>query len=512
MRRTDMLKAREMLRLKYDLGLSLRDIAIACSCGKSTVSDVIERADKAGIIWPIDLSDKELLSLLYPPQQNKNQHPEPDMSYIFYELKKKSVTLMLLWEEYKEAHPEGLMYTQFCTRYRKFKKSLRLSMHIEHKAGVEMQVDWAGQTLQYIDIQTGEIKTALIFVAVLPASAYPYVYAYDDKRLENYIDAHVRAFEYFGGVPKILIPDNEKTAVTVPDKTNPTLNKSYSEMANHYHIAVVPARSARPKDKAADENMVGNVSRRILAPLRNTKFFSIADINEAIAAQLEKFIARPFQKMEGNRKSAFEKIDKPALGPLPLARYEYCDWKAARIGFNYHVDYDGFYYSTDESYRGNPCFIRATKYTIEVFVDSIRVAAHKRNYNKFAKYTTLPEHMPENHKAVSGWSDERFISWAHKIGPNTEKFIKTLLKSRQFPVQSYRSCMAILALAKDSPSSVMENAAALAIEREVYSYKYFGIIFKQELSKSAIEIKSPRIISHDNIRGKSAYVGGGINA
>jgi len=511
MRRTDMLKAREILRLKYDLGLSLRDIGIACNCGKSTVADVLERADRAGLCWPTDLSDKGLLSLLYPPQQNKNQYPEPDVNYVFYELKKKGVTLMLLWEEYKERYPEGLMYTQFCTKYREFKKSLKLSMHIEHKAGVEMQVDWAGQTLQYTDVQTGEIRQAFIFVCVLPASAYPFVYAYDDKRLENYIDAHIRAFEYFGGVPKILIPDNEKTAVTVPDKTNPTLNRSYSEMAAHYNIAVVPARSAKPKDKAADENMVGNASRRILAPLRNRKFFSLYEINQEIEEQVKKFILRPFQKMEGNRATAFERIDKPALGLLPLDRYEYCDWKQARIGFNYHVDYDGFYYSTGESYRGSPCYIRATKYTIEVFVDNIRVAGHKRNYNEFAKYTTLPEHMPDAHKAVSGWSDERFISWAYKIGPNTEKFVRTLLESRQFPVQAYRSCMAILRLAKDSPGSVMENAAALAIEKEVYSYKYFGIIFKQEMAKSNREINPPRIISHDNIRGKEAYVGGGIN-
>lgn len=512
MRRTDMLKAREILRLKYDLGLSLRDIGLACKCGKSTVADVLNRAEKASISWPIDLSDKKLLSLLYPPQQTKKQFVQPDMANIFYELKKKGVTLMLLWEEYKERYPEGLMYTQFCTKYREFKKSLKLSMHIEHKAGEEMQVDWAGQNMAYFDTATGEIVKVFIFVAVLPASAYPFVYAYKDKKLENYIDAHIRAFEYFGGVPKILIPDNEKTAVTVPNNINPILNRTYSEMAAHYNIAVVPARSFRPKDKAADENMVGNTSRRILAPLRNRKFFSIAEINEAIAEQLKKFIARPFQKMEGNRTIAFEKIDRPALRHLPSSRYEYCDWKNSRIAFNYHVCYDGFYYSIDSSYRGSPCFIRATKDTIEVFVDSIRVAAHRRNYNKFARYTTLPEHMPEAHKSVSGWSDERFVSWAHKIGSNTEKFVRTLLESRQFPVQAYRSCMAILRLAKEGPKSVMEKAAAAAIDKNIYSYKYFELIFKKELAKSEREIAPPRIVSHDNIRGKEAYAGGGINA
>jgi transposase len=378
---------------------------------------VLERASKAKATWPSSLSDKQLLSLLYPPQQSKSITAEPDTEYVFYEMKKRGVTLMLLWEEYKEIYPEGIMYTQFCERYKNFKKNNRLTMHIEHKAGQEMQVDWAGQTLKYIDTATGEIKAAYIFVAVLPASAYPFVYAYGDKKLASYIDAHVRSFEYFGGVPKVLIPDNEKTAVTYPDNTDPVLNRSYNEMANHYHAAIVPARSARPKDKAADENMVGNASRRILAPLRNLKFFSIHEINQAIEVQLKKFILRPFKKMEGNRISAFEKIDKPALQILPMTRYEYCDWSQTRIAFNYHAQYEGFYYSTDYAYAGQPCWLRVSAKTIEIFVDSIRVACHVRNYNKFSKYVTLPEHMPENHKAVSGLKQPPFHCLGRKDRP-----------------------------------------------------------------------------------------------
>lgn len=342
------------------------------------------------------------MSLLYPPVEDKNIPPEPDMEYVFYEMKKKGLTLMLLWEEYKEAHPDGIMYTQFCERYRNFKKSNRLTMHIEHKAGEEVQVDWAGQTIKYIETLTGEIKTACIFVAVLPASEYPYVRAYSDKKLSNFIDAHIRAYEYFGGVPKITIPDNEKTAVTVPDFADPVLNKTYNEMARHYKTAIVPARAGRPKDKAADENMVGNVSRRILAPIRGRQFFSIYDINQAIELELAKFILRPFKKMEGNRTTAFEKIDKPLLKPLPATRYEYCDWRQTKVAFNYHVEYDGFYYSVDHAYAGHPCWIRATGKTIEIFVSSQRIAAHIRNYNKFSRYITLPEHMSEEHKAVSG--------------------------------------------------------------------------------------------------------------
>ena len=336
MRRTDMLKAREILRLRKG-GLSLRDIAKSTGCGKTTVSEVLSRAENADISYPIDLSDKELMSKLYPPAVKTPSFPEPDMKYVFSEMRKKHVTLMLLWEEYKETYPQGLMYTQFCSRYRQFKKANKLTMHIEHKAGEEVQVDWAGSRVPYIDIATGELRAAYIFVAVLPASSYPFVYAYVDRKLANWIDAHIRAFEYFGGVPAILVPDNIKTAVITPDVKDPELNRSYNDMARHYGIAIVPARSRKPKDKASDENMVGNVSRRILAPLRNVKFFSVYEINQAIKLELKKFINRPFAKMEGNRITAFKTIDKPALAPLPAQRYQYCKWKEARVAYNYHI-------------------------------------------------------------------------------------------------------------------------------------------------------------------------------
>jgi transposase len=511
MRRTDMLKAREILRL-HQAELSLRDIAKSCSCGKTTVSEVLERARKANIEWPVDLNDKKLMSLLYPPIERENTVPEPDIEYVFYEMKKKGLTLMLLWEEYKESHPDGIMYTQFCQRYRDFKKQNRLTMHIEHKAGEEVQVDWAGQTVPYIDAITGELKVAFVFVAVLPASAYPYVHAYSDRKLSNWIDAHIRAYEYFGGVPRVTIPDNTKTAVITPDVTDPVLNRSYNDMANHYSTAIVPARKGKPKDKAADENMVGNVSRRILAPLRNTKFFSVYEINKAIEAELAKFIRRPFKKMEGNRLAAFEKIDRPHLMPLPSQRYQYCDWKETRVAFNYHVEYEGFYYSVPYDYVGHPCSVRATGATIEVFVDSERVAAHKRNYNKFGRYITREEHMPEEHKAVSGWNSGRFISWANKIGPNTGKFVEKVLESRQYPVQAYRTCMAIMSLGRNFPSDVMENAARNALDMRIYSYKYFKMIFKQESEKEGRGKSTGKIIVHANLRGKSTYAGGGINA
>jgi len=511
MRRLDMLKAREILRLKHQVGLSLREIGKSCNCGKTTVSDILKRAENAGITWPIEVSDKQLMSLLYPPIEKEGLPPEPDMEYVFYEMKKKGVTLMLLWEEYKEKHPDGIMYTQFCERYKKFKKSNALTMHLEHKAGETMQVDWAGQTMSYMDPNTGEVKSAYLFVAVLPASAYPFVYAYGDMKLPNWIDAHVKAFEYFGGVPKVTIPDNTKTSVITPDLVDPVLNKTYNEMARHYGTTLVPARANKPKDKAADENMVGNVSRRIIASLRNRQFFSLYEVNQAIKEELVKLINRPFQKMEGNRLTAFERIDKPSLQPLPALRYEYSDWKEAKIQFNYHVEYDGFFYSVHYTHVGQPCSVRATTQAIEIYLNSERIAVHPRNYNTFKRYTTLPEHMPEEHKAVTGWNNDRFLTWAEKIGPNTRELIRCILESREYPMQTYRSCMGIMRLAKSASKETMEKASREALDRRTYSYKYFSLILKQTAAR-VIENPPEKIIKHDNVRGISAYTGGGIHA
>lgn len=506
-----MLKAREILRLKYEAELSLREIGKACNCGKTTVSELLERAEKAGITWPNELSDKQLMSALYTPTVKETSPPEPDMEYTFCEMKKKGVTLMLLWEEYKEKHPDGIMYTQFCERYRKFKKNNNLSMHKEHKAGEAVEVDWAGQTMSYIESSTGEAKPAYIFVAVLPATSYPFVYAYGDMKIPSWIDAHVRAFEFFKGVSKVTIPDNTKTAVTKPDLVDPVLNRSYQEMAKHYRTTLIPARAAKPKDKAAGENMVGNVSKRIISALRNRQFFSLHEINEAIAEELEKLINRSFQKREGSRKTAFESIERQALQPLPQTRYEYSDWKEAKVQFNYHVDYDGFFYSVHYSYVNRRCSIRATTKMIEIYIGSERVAAYKRNYNKHKRYTTLPEHMPDEHKAVSGWNSDRFLSWAEKVGPNTREFIKNLLESREYPIQTYRSCIGVMRLSKSYSAEIMEKASREALDKNTCSYKYFSIIIKQT-AKNTPKDETEKIIQHENVRGSSAYQRGGINA
>lgn len=505
-----MQKTKEILRLKYEFDLGLRDIAKSCNCSLGTVHNVLERAKKANVTWPIiDLSDKQLGSLIYPPSSTPNtQRPEPNLEYIFFEMKKKGVTLMLLWEEYKEQYPDGIMYTQFCQRYRNFFKSNNLYMHIDHKAGDEMQVDWAGQKMFLTEPSTGEIIDVYIFVAVMPASNYVFAKGYIHMKKPTWINAHIEAYEYYGGVPMVTVPDNTKTAVTTPEYYDPHLNRSYAEMGVHYGTAIVPTRVRSPKDKSAVEKAVKDIETHIIAALRKERFFSLTELNNAISDKLRKFNTRPFQKIQGNRLDFFHRIDKPALRPLPACHYEYADWKEVKVGFDYHVEYDnGFFYSVHYSYAGQKAFVRATSSTVEVFVDGERVSVHPRNYNEKDRYKTTYEHMPEKHKAVSDWSPKRFLKWATKIGPYTKQYIKNVLESRDFPQQAYRTCAGILSLGNDISKDQMEMTCQEALEKKIISYKYFNMLLKTRKVKPLKEPQVSLIIKHSNIRGNKAFGG-----
>ena len=371
-----------------------------------------------------------------------------------------------------------------------------------------MQVDWAGSTIPYRIASTGLVKDAYIFVAVLPASSYVFIYAYPDMQIGSWINAHIRAYSYFGGVPKITIPDNTKTAVTKTHLFQPTLNRSYKEMATHYRTTIIPARVYKPKDKASVENGVGNITRRVLAPLRNQTFFSLTEINTAITTELRAFVVRPFQRMEGNRQLLFEQIDKPALMPLPESRYEYADWKEAKVGFNYHVEYNKHHYSVPYQHIGQNCHVRATVTTIEIYSGTERLAVHSRNNDPWQRYTTVPEHMPDNHKVVSKWNTEAFLSWAGKVGPHMREFMETLLQSREYPVQAYKAALSVMSLTKAYPPAVMEKASVEAIATHTVSYKYFTLIV-QKLSKETAD-QPEKIIENTNVRGKGSFAKGGI--
>lgn len=510
MKRLNMDKAKDILRLK-GLDFSYRDIASSVGCGKTVVGETLRRAAAAGIKSADGYTEAELEKILFPEKHAKETgSDEPDMGYILQELTRKHVTRQLLWEEYKLDHPNGLMYSQFCERIRLAQKANEIDYHKTHKAGEECETDWAGTGISYFDVENKEWKTAAIFVAVLPASLYPFAHAYPDQKSESWIDAHIRAFRFFGGTPRVLTPDCTKTAIVTADLFDPVITRSYQEMAAHYDITIIPARPGRPQDKNLVENTVGNVSRRIIAALRDERFTSIDEINKAIEKKLDKFIDQPFKKLPGCRRSAFEQIDKPALRPLPKSHYEFACFGTGRIGINYHVEYDKFFYSTPYEYRGEEYLVRATGSTIEVYVRGIRICAHLRRFSG-DRYVTLPEHLPDQHKVVSEWNDARFVSWAGKFGKNTVEYITALLASTEYSVQAYRACMGVLREAKNAPPEIVEAASAMVLEHEQFSSKYFSLAIKKK-TKEANELKAVHVIQHDNIRGAAAFAGGECNA
>lgn len=489
-------KAKEILRLSLEMGLSQRETARASGCSLGMVNAVLARIQEAGIKKPLTLETKELGSIIYPPGNGKRKS-EPDFEYIDREIKKKGITLFLLWEEYKMENPDGCMYTQFCEKYRKYRKINSVYMRKFYKAGEKMLVDWAGLTMKY-PTGKGVEKTAYVFVAVLPASSYLYAQPLADMKMENWIEGHVQAFEYFGGVPRILVPDNTKTAVIKASKYEPELNRTYREMAEYYGTVIIPTRPNKPTDKSPVETAVQIVERRIISKLRNKKFLSLEDLAEAFEDELEILNSQPFQKQTGSRRSMFLETERHELKRLPSKRYEYAQFKQAKAGFDYHVALDkNQYYSVPYQFAGQIVLIRSTLRVIEVFFNGERIACHLRNTEPRRRFITERSHMPDKHKSVSDWSVQRFMSWAAKTGVKTKKYIGSLLESKDHPEQAYRTCMAILRIASKVTKEKMEEVCAIAIAQNIYSYSYFVKLLEKE--------KQREPLIHENLRGKDYY-------
>jgi transposase len=506
----EMDKAREILRQHYEVGLSQRDIAESVKVSLGTVSGVLAKARAAGISYPVPMSNKELGSILYPPKERGGEsgHAEPDMEYVHREMQKKGVTLTLLWEEYKTEHADGLMFTQFCERYRIFRKSNDVYMRKVYKAGERAMVDWAGETMKYTDA-AGEEHKVYLFVATLPASSYLYAEPFRDMGQQAWIDAHIHAFEYFGGAPRIIVPDNTKTAIIKTDLYDPVGNRTYAEMARHYGAAIVPARVRKPKDKAPVETGVQIVERRIIAKLRNRQFHDFGVLWEAVQGELENVNAKPFQKLQGSRYTVFKETEKSQLRPLPPTRYECAEWKQVRASMDYHVQYDGHFYSIPYQYAGKRLDLRATANIIEVFYDRERIASHLCGFHRHARYTTLPEHMPSNHRAMADWTPERFDAWARKFGPVTREYIRFLMNKREHPEQAFKTCAGILRMGDALSVMDMENLCRMALEQNVFSYKYFSLLLKRMNAMMDKKVSPP--IQHENLRG-GGYYGGEANA
>jgi len=508
--RLSMRKIREILRLKCECHLTDRQIAKSCCVARSTVASYLSKIKSAGLKWPLpeNLNDTDIYNLMYKSRGNRSgiKRNMPPMDYIHNELKKKGVTLQLLWYEYKQNNPDGYQFSYFCELYQKWAKKLDIALRQRHNAGEKLFIDYAGQTVPVHDPETGKITDAQIFIAVLGASNYTFVEATPSQALPYWIKSHIHAFEFFKGVAHILVPDNLKSGVTHPSRYEPDINPTYNDMALHYNAAVVPARPGKPKDKAKVEHAVKFAESWIIAALRNHTFFSFAELNRAIARKLIELNDKKFQKLDTTRREMFEKIDKPALKPLPVASYEYAQWKKARVNIDYHIEFDRHYYSVPYQLRKEQVDIRFTDTTVEVLYKNKRVASYYRSYKK-GGFTTRPEHMPKSHQKYLEWTPSRIINWAGKNGPKTAQLVMAIMNNRRHPEQGFRACLGVMRLCKRYSNERLEKACERAIAIKSYSYKSVESILKKGLDKVALRKEAAHIkpIEHPNIRGNQYY-------
>jgi len=504
---------REILRLR-NLGLNRSQIADSLGASRTTVIHTLQRAVAQDVDWQTaeSMSDKALAALLFPGGEGKPSYKMPDWTYIHREFMKPGVTQQLLWMEYCEQCrvageiPFGL--TAFKTHYREYAAQTKATMHIVRKPGEIMEVDWAGQTAHLVDSDTGELIDVYVFVATLPYSGYSYAEAFLSRDQEAWTEAHINAYSYFGGVARMLVPDNLKTGVIKNTRSELVLNRSYQELAEHYGTAILPTRIKSPKDKAAVESAVGKISMSILAAIRNQKFFSLREINEVIRERLHAFNHKPLQRKEGSRAVWFAD-EKPALLPLPRNRFELGTWKVATVAFNYHIGVDEQYYSVPYELIKHKVDVRLTHNTVEIFFDASRVCSHVRLFGRKGQYSTQEAHMPPNHQQYVKWDGDRFRKWAEKSGPNTVKVVNAILAGHKVEQQGYRACMALLKLGDQYSPGRLENACIKALDYSPHpSYKTIQLILKSGQDQIGLESCPPEPSPHGFTRGAAYYAKG----
>lgn len=505
---------REILRLR-SLGLNNSEIAESAGISRPTVIATVQRATAQGLDWQTaeSLSDKELAARLFPPESGKAGYKMPDYEYIHREMSKPGVTQQLLWFEYcdqcRAAGEIPYQLTQFKTHYREHVAKTKATMHINRKPGELMEVDWAGQTAGVTDSVTGENIPAYIFVAVLPYSGYAYAEAFFDQKQEAWITAHVNAYNFFGGVSRILVPDNLKTGVIKNTRSELVLNRSYHEMAEHYGTAIIPTRVRTPKDKATVEGTVGIVSTFILAAVRNQKFFTLRELNEVIRERLHALNHKSFQKKSGSRATLFAE-ERTSLLPLPRNAYEMAIWKTAKISFNYHISVDDYFYSVPFEYIKRQVDVRVTRNMVEVFYEGTRICSHVRLYDSRERYSTQDAHMPPKHQQYVQWNGERFRKWAAKMGQSTVTVVESILTGYKVEQQGYRACMALLKLSEQYTPERLEAACAKALFYTPRpSYKAVQTILKSGQDKPAEDPTTPSQTSEFGFTRGSDYYGKG---
>jgi transposase len=518
---------REVLRLKFVLNRSDTEVAASVKCARSTVAECVRRAKTSGLITFDDVSklnDTELEARLYPKAHpsyvsGPDSRPLPNFSLLHAELKKRGnekLTLSLLWEEYKSDHPSGYQFTQFCEYYKRFLKTLSISMRQEHRAGEKAFVDYC-DGIAVTDPRTGEKKSTELFVGVLGASSYTFAEASFSQDLPSWLMSHVRMFEFFSGVPGAVVPDNLKSGVRSPDRYEPEINPSYQDMATHYGTCVLPARVRKPKDKAKVEAAVLVTQRWILARLRKKVFYSIHELNTAIAECLKLINDKKMRGINKSRSELYEELDRPALQSLPASRYEFAEWKKVRLHINYHIKLHEHFYSAPYTLIHKELWCRSTSDTVEIFHQGVRVSSHPRSYQKF-KYTTDKAHMPEAHRSVAEWTPERIARWAGSIGEQTLKAVNHVMESRVHPEQAFNSALGMIRLASRHTPERLEKASARAIAIASVSYRTIKTILENRMesveetkvSSEARAVAAPHseqmtLDLEQNVRGKSYY-------
>lgn len=503
----------EILRL-HAAHLSQPQIARALCLSLGVVNKYLQAARRAKLSWPLtaELTAEQLQQRLFPVAQSLTLWPKemPDFAHVHQELKRKGVTRLLLWEEYAARHPQQhYSYSRFTELYQDYRRRLRVTLRQTHRAGEKLFVDYAGPTVDIIDRETGEVRAAQIFVAVLGASNYTYVDATWTQTLPDWCASHVRAFEFLGGVPEIVVPDNLKAAVTQASRYEPVLNRTYTEMLAHYGTAAVPARPYKPRDKAKAEVGVQIVERWLLARLRQRQFFSLAELNQALRPLLDLLNDKPFTKLPGSRRTQFETLDQPSLKALPATRYEYAQWfPNRRVAPDAHVEVEGHFYSAPHPLVGQLLDVRVTVAVVEFFHQHQRVAAHVRS-EKRGGFTTLPTHLPTAQQLwLQAWNPGRFLTWATQIGTHTRDVVRAILNSRTVPQQAYRSCFGLLSLAKTYSPTRVEAACQRALLLGLPTRKSVLSILQKGLETAPLPtFPSPTtpLPSHANIRGADYY-------
>jgi len=512
-KRLSMRKLKEVLRLRFEHEFSNRAISRTCSISPTTVGDYIDRFLRSGLSWPLseELDETGLYRKLFPeplPTHPAEKPRMPDMKYLHRELRRPGVTLMMLWEEYREREPEGYSKTQFYHHYRSWACKLNPTMRQEHKAGEKVFVDYAGKKPEIVDPQTGESREVELFIGCLGASGYIYADVTMTQQLPDWTASHIRMLEFFGAVPSLVVPDNLKSGVNRACRYEPDLNPTYQDLCDHYGLAVLPARKRKPRDKAKVESAVQIAERMILGGLRDHTFFSLAELNEAIRKVLDKVNKRNFQKLDVSRRELFEQLDKPAMQPLPRRRYEYGVWKKAKVHIDYHVEAAYNYYSVHYSLIHKQVDVRLSQPTVEIWFQGRRVASHLRLPGK-GRHQTLYAHRPPSHKKYLEWTPERILAWGRKCGPWTEALMGKVMESRKHPEQGYRSCLGILRLGQKYTPERLEKACLRALTIQGYSYKSVKSILERSLDTQALPeanaAPTPIACRHENIRGPDYY-------